>query len=147
MKVPWMTMPSSWQSLVNFSATSMRASLSTTQSNLGALIVDFALTISGRLVRAWAQIGVSVRDAASGTDGAPGLGATVAQVTAGGPGSRAGLQAGDLVTKVGERVVTDADSLIVAVRANDPGTTVPVTYQRDGQTRTTTVTLAAASSG
>jgi putative serine protease PepD len=37
--------------------------------------------------------------------------------------------------------VTDADSLIVAVRANDPGATVTVTYTRGGQTRTTRATL------
>jgi putative serine protease PepD len=93
-----------------------------------------------------AQIGISARDAASTTDGAPGLGASVAQTAVGGPAAKAGLQAGDLITKVGDRVVTDADSLIVAVRANKPGTTVTVTYTRGGQIRTAAVTLAAATS-
>jgi putative serine protease PepD len=90
-----------------------------------------------------AQIGISAQDAASNTNGAPGLGATIGAVSAGGPAAKAGLQPGDLITKVGDRVVTDADSLIVAVRANAPGTTVTVTYTRGGQTHTTPVTLAA----
>jgi putative serine protease PepD len=94
-----------------------------------------------------AQIGISAQDAASSTNGAPGLGATVGQVTAGGPADKAGLQAGDLITNVGDRVVTDADSLIVAVRANAPATSVLVRYERAGRTQTTTVTLIAAESG
>jgi putative serine protease PepD len=94
-----------------------------------------------------AQIGISAQDAASSTDGAPGLGAAIGQVTAGGPAAKAGLQQGDLITRIGNRVVTDADSLIVAVRANAPGTTVTVTYERSGQSHTAAVTLGAAGSG
>jgi putative serine protease PepD len=94
-----------------------------------------------------AQIGISAQDAASTTDGAPGLGSTVGSVSAGGPAEKAGLQAGDVITKVGDRVVTDADSLIVAVRANKPGSSVQVTYTRGGQTHTATVVLAGAVSG
>lgn len=92
-----------------------------------------------------AQIGVSVRDAGSRTAGAPGVGATLTAVGAGGPAAQAGLQPGDIVTSVGDRRVTDADSLIVAVRANNPGTKVPVTYTRGGASRSTNVTLATAS--
>jgi putative serine protease PepD len=94
-----------------------------------------------------AQIGISAQDAASSTDGAPGLGAAIGQVTAGGPAAKAGLQQGDLITRIGNRVVTDADSLIVAVRANAPGSTVTVTYERSGQSHTAAVTLGAAGSG
>jgi putative serine protease PepD len=93
-----------------------------------------------------AQIGISAQDAASTTNGAPGLGSTVGGVSPGGPAAKAGLQPGDLITKVGDRVVTDAESLIVAVRANKPGASVPVTYTRAGRPHTVTVVLAGATS-
>ena len=89
-----------------------------------------------------AQMGVNVGDAFSTTRGAPGPGATLQAVAAGGPAEKAGLQAGDVVTKVGGRRVTDADSLIVAVRSFRPGTAVPVVFSRNGNVRTVTVTLA-----
>lgn len=93
-----------------------------------------------------AQLGTAAGDAASGTDGAPGLGATIQRVTAGGPAARAGLQAGDVVTKLGGRVVTEANGLIVAVRSHDPGSVVRISYLRGGVARSTTATLAGAPS-
>ena len=93
-----------------------------------------------------AQLGTDAGDAASATNGAPGLGSTIRGVTAGGPAARAGLQAGDLVTKIGDRVVTEANGLIVAVRSHDPGSVVTISYLRDGTTHTTRATLASAPS-
>ena len=93
-----------------------------------------------------AQIGVSAGNAASTTDGAPGLGATVRSVSAAGPAAAAGLKPGDLITQVDRRRVTDANSLIVAVRSHDPGSKATVTYVRDGRTVAVTVTLAGATS-
>jgi putative serine protease PepD len=110
-------------------------------SNDAADVAD-QLIATGKAVHA--QIGISAQDAASTTTGAPGLGATVGQLSPGGPAQQAGLQTGDLITKIGDRVVTDADSLVVAVRANPPGTTVTVAYERAGQARTASVTLVAA---
>jgi putative serine protease PepD len=92
------------------------------------------------------QMGVQVADAPSGTDGAPGLGALIQTVISGGPASKAGLRQGDVVTKVDDRRVTDADSLIVAIRSHDPGDTVTVTFTRNGSHRTLKVTLASSSS-
>jgi putative serine protease PepD len=92
------------------------------------------------------QIGIGAGNAVSTTDGAPGLGAAVREVSAGGPAARAGLQAGDVVTKLDDRVVTEANGLIVAVRSHEPGSTVTVTYLRGGATRTANVTLASAPS-
>ncbi len=90
------------------------------------------------------QIGVGVSDAPNTTDGAPGLGAAISNVVAGGPAEKAGLQRGDVVTKVDDRRVTDADSLIVAIRSHDPGETVTLTVTRGGATRTLEVVLASA---
>ena len=50
------------------------------------------------------------------------------------------------MTKVDDRRVTDADSLIVAIRSHEPGETVTLTLTRDGRTMTLKVTLARASS-
>lgn len=61
-----------------------------------------------------------------------------------GAAAGAGLRAGDIITKVDDRTVVDANSLIVAVRAHDPGDKVVVSYLRGGQTRTTTVALTTA---
>jgi putative serine protease PepD len=83
-----------------------------------------------------AQLGVSVTDSAAG--------ATVQAVTSGGPAAKAGLRAGDVITKVGSRRVTDADSLVVAVRAQDPGAAVTVAYTRGGSSHTTTAQLTTA---
>jgi putative serine protease PepD len=84
------------------------------------------------------QLGISVADASTS-------GATVQAVSSGGPAENAGLRAGDVVTKVDDRRVTDANSLIVAVRAHAPGTRVTVTYLRGGTTATARVTLGTAS--
>ena len=88
-------------------------------------------------------LGVSVGETRGPAQGSAGQdGAVLTAVTAGGPAEDAGLQAGDVVTAVGERTVVDADSLIVAVRDHAPGEEVEVTYERDGREATTTATLA-----
>ncbi|HEU0101035.1 MAG TPA: trypsin-like peptidase domain-containing protein [Mycobacteriales bacterium] len=91
------------------------------------------------------QIGISVGDASGTANGTPGGGATVRAVTPGGPAASAGLQEGDVITKVDDRAVTDADSLIVAIRSHEPGDTVTVTYTRGGSTQTAQATLAESS--
>ena len=86
-----------------------------------------------------AQLGLSVSDAG-------GTGAGVRAVTGGGPADKAGLRAGDVVTRIDDRRVTDANSLVVAVRAHHPGATVTVTYTRGGHSATARATLGTASS-
>ena len=68
-------------------------------------------------------------------------GAYVAELAEGGPAQSAGIQVGDIITKIGNLEVTSADSLLLAVRSNSVGDAVDVTYVRDGQEQTTTVTL------
>jgi putative serine protease PepD len=123
-----------------------------TTGNIGvgfAIPSETATKVADEIIRTGkathSQIGVSVADAPSGTDGAPGLGALIQSVQSGGPAARGGLQTGDVVTKVDDRRVTDADSLIVAIRSHDPGDTVTLTVTRGGATRTVRVTLGSAS--
>ncbi|MFN2536599.1 MAG: S1C family serine protease [Mycobacteriales bacterium] len=99
------------------------------------------LISKGRAVHS--QIGVNVGSSDS-SDGTPGTGATIRGVTSGSPAAKAGLQAGDVVTKVNDRQITDATSLIAAIRSYDPGTTVTLTLVRAGATKTVRVTLASA---
>ena len=57
------------------------------------------------------------------------------------PPSRLGLREGDVITKVGDRQVDDADSLIAAIRSHRPGDEVTLTFTRDGSQDTVTATL------
>lgn len=56
-------------------------------------------------------------------------GARVAEVVPGGPAERAGIPSGSIIVKVDDRVITDGDSLIAAIRSHAPGDTVKITYQ------------------
>jgi putative serine protease PepD len=123
-----------------------------TTGNIGvgfAIPSETATKIADQIIKTGkavhSQIGVNVADAPSGTDGAPGLGAVIRALASGEPAAKAGLRVGDVVTKVDSRRVTDANSLIVAIRAHDPGETVTLTLTRNGVTRTLRVTLASAS--
>jgi putative serine protease PepD len=124
-----------------------------TSGNIGvgfAIPSETATKIADQIIRTGSathsQIGVSVADAPSGTDGAPGLGALIRAVQSGGPAAKAGVQVGDVVTKVDDRRVTDANSLIVAVRSHDPGEVVTLTLTRNGSEKTLRVTLGSSSS-
>ena len=62
-----------------------------------------------------------------------------------GPAQKAGLKAGDVITRFGTKVVDDPVALIADIRAQSPGAQVKLTYVRDGRRATTTVTLGSAS--
>jgi putative serine protease PepD len=89
-------------------------------------------------------LGVNAQDAGNDPTGTGigGDGATIQNLVGGGPAQQAGLQAGDIITKVNDRTVSDVDALIAAVRAHEIGESVTVTYTRNGQTQTAKVTLA-----
>jgi putative serine protease PepD len=86
--------------------------------------------ISGGSV-AHAFLGVSLT---SGT-------ATVAEVRAGTPADKAGLQPGDLVTALDGKAVSGSVALQTAIDAHKPGDQVSVTYKRNGDEKTVKVTL------
>ncbi|GAA0218801.1 S1C family serine protease [Cryptosporangium japonicum] len=104
-----------------------------------AIPSDTALNVAKQLIQdgtaEHATLGVSAQDTQSGT------GAQIAQVSSGSAADKAGLKAGDVVTAIDDRKVTDTDGLVAAVRAHNPGDAVKVTYQRGGTTATATVTL------
>ncbi|WP_353810323.1 S1C family serine protease [Agromyces sp. SYSU T00194] len=79
--------------------------------------------------------------AASAADGADTVGALIQEVTDGGGAAQAGLQSGDIVTNFNGVPITDQTDLTAQVRALPGGSQVDLTYVRDGQATTVTVTL------
>ncbi|MFF4649648.1 S1C family serine protease [Streptomyces sp. NPDC001380] len=80
--------------------------------------------------------GAKVLVRASARGGAP--------VTPGGPGDRAGLRPGDVITAADGRPVHDGDQLVVVIRSHRPGDTLRLTVERGGSRRTVAVVLGAA---
>jgi S1-C subfamily serine protease len=67
-------------------------------------------------------------------------GAQVANVKAGGPAEKGGILENDVVVKVGNRTVADADEFVVAVRQLTIGQEAPIEVVRDGRHVTLMVT-------
>jgi putative serine protease PepD len=84
---------------------------------------------------------LGVRGGVGGAGQAPGGGATLAEVDAGSPAAAAGLQAGDVVTKVDDVAVEDFADLIARVGAHAPGDTVTLTVGEGSGARQVEVTL------
>ncbi|NJC70898.1 PDZ domain-containing protein [Planosporangium thailandense] len=68
-------------------------------------------------------------------------GALIADVIAGGPAEKAGLRKGDLVTKIGDRNIPDANALSGAVKSGKVGDQLQFTVVRNGSEQQVTVTL------
>ncbi|MET9630575.1 trypsin-like peptidase domain-containing protein [Lentzea sp. NPDC006480] len=68
-------------------------------------------------------------------------GAQVQNVPAGGAAAAAGIQEGDVITRVGDRMVRNAAELVVAVREHEIGQTVQVVLARQGRELKLDVTL------
>ncbi|OYP15541.1 MULTISPECIES: S1C family serine protease [Streptomyces] len=64
-------------------------------------------------------------------------------VAEGGPGERAGLRAGDVITEVGGERVHNGEELIVKIRAHRPGDRLRLTVERDGTEREVSLVLGA----
>ena len=88
-----------------------------------------------------ARLGISVENVATGNGALVEDGARINQVNDGSAAAGAGLRDGDVITKVDETLVTDADSLVATVRSYRPGDEVTVTYTRGGEEKTVTLTL------
>lgn len=101
------------------------------------MIKDGKVVDSGR-----AALGITTRTLVADSSGSGAeTGAGVVEVTAGGPAAKAGIQPGDVITKVGDNVVTSSSQLGEVLATMQPGQQVQVSYVRGGATKTTTVTL------
>lgn len=88
-----------------------------------------------------AKLGVTVRDVANATGAEVTEGAQIGEITDGSAAKSAGLQAGDVVTRIDDQVITGSDSLVATIRSYRPGDEVEVTFERDGESQTTSLTL------
>ena len=134
--------------LVNMSGqvVGINSAIASTNISAGSIGLGFAIPIdqatpiaqelidTGRATHA--QIGIGVDNATGEVRGA-----IVRDVRAGSAAEQSGLENGDVVTHVDDRLVTDAESLIAAVRSYRPGDNVELTVVRDGETVTMPVTL------
>ncbi|MFF7586894.1 S1C family serine protease [Kitasatospora purpeofusca] len=107
---------------------------STVTSIAGQLIKDGKVTNSGR-----AALGITARTYFD-QNFRP-AGAVVVAVADGGPAASAGLQPGDVITKIGDTPVDSLNSLTTALASLAPGSKVTVTYSRDGRSTSAEVTL------
>ncbi|TKA10621.1 S1C family serine protease [Actinacidiphila oryziradicis] len=87
-------------------------------------------------------IGVGINMQYSG-DGAQ----VSSEVTAGGPGDRAGIKPGDIITAIDGTPVHSGDELIVRIRSHRPGDRLALTLLRGGRPRTVSLTLGSATGG
>ena len=70
-------------------------------------------------------------------------GVRVSAIQPGTASALAGLQNGDVITKLNQIVVMDSSTLVKAIRDRAPGDRIEITFSRNGQTQSTTATLAA----
>jgi putative serine protease PepD len=106
-----------------------------------AIPIDQARRIANELVHTGhatqALLGVTV-PAGSPEDNA----AVVQQVTPGGAAAAAGIQPGDKITKVDDRLIDSGDALIAAIRSHPPGSQATLVVKNSaGATRQVQVTL------
>ncbi|MFH9004227.1 trypsin-like peptidase domain-containing protein [Streptomyces afghaniensis] len=78
--------------------------------------------------------GDGARVATEGSEGGP-------PVTLGGPGAKAGIKAGDVITEVDGQRVHSGEELIVKTRARRPGDRLELTVERAGKERTVSLVL------
>ncbi|CAM5406025.1 S1C family serine protease [Streptomyces griseomycini] len=62
-------------------------------------------------------------------------------VEPGGPADKAGLEPGDVITKLDDRVIDSGPTLIGEIWTHKPGDEVTITYERGGKEHTTELTL------
>jgi S1-C subfamily serine protease len=110
-----------------------------------AIPINSARSIAESLIKTGkavhASIGLNTRAV---TDGSTRQGAYVAQVIPGGPGDKAGLKAGDVITVADGTLVTSGDELSVVVGRHQPGDTISVRFFRGSTEMTVSVSLGSA---
>ncbi|MEJ8284971.1 S1C family serine protease [Curtobacterium citreum] len=85
-------------------------------------------------------LGATVGDASEDAS-ATQMGALIKSVSSGGAAAKAGLQKGDVVTKIGSATVSDATDLTAQVRYFAGGASTTISYIRNGQSHEADVTL------
>ncbi len=134
---------------INSAIASLSTSSTSQSGSIGvgfAIPIDSAARVAQEIIKtgsaSHAVLGASVSDASSQT--LVTTGAKVGSVTAGGPAEAAGLQVGDVVTKVNGVPIESSDALVATIRSSAPGAQIQLSVLRNNSTETVTVTLGTA---
>lgn len=114
-----------------------------------AIPIDLAMQIKDQLVKdghvTRGYVGVYIQTLTQELADSFGLktpqGALVTKVEKDSPAEKAGLQAGDVITKVNDKTITSSVTLPMLVSAMRPGTSTEFTVIRDKKEKTLTVTI------
>ena len=80
------------------------------------------------------RLGVSITDVSADDSKTKGnAGVLIDDVDEDSPAAKAGLKKGDIITKVGDKKISNAGDLTTAVRSHKPGEKVAISYLRDGK--------------
>jgi putative serine protease PepD len=136
--------------LIGINVAIATAGATTASSQSGSIGVGFAITsniakrIAAELMKdgkaSHALLGAMVGNAGQETDGFS-SGALVGELTPGGPGEKAGLKVGDIVTSFNGYKIDTAADLTAAVRAEPAGATATLELTRGTENITITVVL------
>ena len=115
-----------------------------------AIPIDYAFNVADQLMKTGhvtrGRIGVSIgsvtRDLAESLGLPKPEGAAVSTVEADSPASKAGIEVGDVITKIDGRAVEGSADLSRTIRSMKPGSKVNLTIWRAGRTRDFPVTIA-----
>ena len=115
-----------------------------------AIPIDYAFNVADQLMKTGkvtrGRIGVGMQNVSRDLADSLGLGkaegAAVSNVEADSPASKAGLEVGDVITKIDGRAVEGSADLSRTIRAVKPGSKVNLTVWRSGKTRDIPVTVA-----
>lgn len=114
-----------------------------------AIPVALAKVVAGEIVATGkaehAYLGMQA-GLAPGPDGTP-AGLRVGAIDPGGPAAQAGIQAGDLITKVNGERLTSSDQILALTLKKRAGNTLQLEVERGGATREVTLTLGRAPRG
>ncbi|MET7484745.1 trypsin-like peptidase domain-containing protein [Streptomyces sp. NPDC005538] len=100
----------------------------------GQIVKDGKVTDSGR-----AALGITGRTVVDASYQAAGV--AVVDVKSGGAADKAGILAGDIITKLGDTEISTITSLSEALASDKPGQRTTVTYTRNGASKKVDVTL------
>jgi putative serine protease PepD len=80
-----------------------------------------------------ARLGIEIGDGEGG--------AVVSSIEDGSAAAQAGIEEGDLITRVDDHAIDSAGSLVATIRSYRPDDKVTITYERDGDQQTTQLQL------
>ncbi len=113
-------------------------------SNTLVNVYNMLISPSHKVTRG--SIGISFQtlqsSAVSRMYGSANGGVIVSTVTPNGPAGKAGIQPQDVITAIDGTPIKDGDALVDLVSAKRPGSTVKLTYQRDGKRQTADAVIA-----